>query len=259
MIRGTRRRSQAGLTLLELVVTLVMSAVLMSAIAYAYAAMVDTKRTNDSREATVDRSDMMEREVTTLLQGARISSLTDASTNIANPPTTYFQAVNDGGQSASGGADRITFTTTAPGIPDASMYSQDDFETQQTNIGPVGGLAEVSLGTTAVGNPNGREGLFERIQRPSDGDPTQGGTEWDLDDQVDTIGFQFWDGTEWISTWDTTTQTATATQPIAIPQAVQVTYTLKNDPSATQHLFVVTIPSSTVTAQNPFTSGGTSQ
>jgi Tfp pilus assembly protein PilE len=236
----TRRRRQAGTTLLELMIVLIMSAILAGALAYAYGAEARLQELSEARAATTDKTDAMEREIRRLLQGARLSTSTTDT-------TTYFQGVTDAGATTELGTNRITFTTTAPGIPMAAMGSTDDFATQQQNTGPVGGLAEVSLGTGPVGNPGDLTGLFERMQRPSDADPTQGGMEWDLDPDIASIGFQFWDGLEWISTWDTTQGTR------RMPGAVQVSYTLTNDPNKTIHIFTVPIPASDVTAQNPMT------
>lgn len=235
-----RRRQQAGTTLLELMIVLVMSAILAGALAYAFGAEAHMQELSEARAATTDKTDAMEREITRLLQGARLSTS-------ATDTTTYFQGVTDPGATTELGTNRITFTTTAPGVPMASQGNADDYATQQQDIGPVGGLAEVSLGTGPVGNAGDLSGLFERMQRPSDADPTQGGMEWDLDPDVGSIGFQFWDGLEWTSTWDTTQGTR------RLPAAVQVNYTLANDPSKTIHVFTVTIPASDVTAQNPMT------
>ena len=179
-----------------------------------------------------------------MLQAARLSSTTGDT-------TTYFQGVDDGASSDLG-CDRVTFTTTAPGIPMTSLNSVDDFETQQDSIGPVGGLAEVSFGINPVGDAGDKTGLFERIQRPSDSDPTQGGLESVLDPDIDSIGFQFWDGNEWIQSWDTTTGTR------RLPQAVQVSYTIKGATDTTPRMFVVPIAASDVTSQDPYTSGGAS-
>ena len=147
----------------------------------------------------------------------------------------------------------MTFTTTSPAPPQRALdNSTDDFETQQTANGPVGGLAEISLGMTPIGNAGDKTGLFERVQRPSDGDPTQGGNESVLSADITSIGFQFWDGQQWLDTWDTTKMT-----PPRLPQSVQVTYKLKSEPNGITHLFVAPIPSSDVTPSNPVAAGGT--
>jgi Tfp pilus assembly protein PilE len=237
---GSRRRG--GIALVELLIALAMTAILAVAISYAFGAEMTVQRSYETRRANQDQTDMMEREITRLLYGARLgTSATDT--------TGFFQGVNDSG-STDAGCDRITMTTTAPGIPMASQVDTTDFSTQQETRGPVGGLAEVSLGTTAVGDAGSNTGLFERMQRPSDTDPTQGGMEWVLDSQVATMGFEFWDGLEWVDTWDTTTMT-----PARLPEAVQVTYTLKNESGNPQHLFVVPIEASDVTPTNPVTGG----
>jgi general secretion pathway protein J len=242
--KSSHIRCRTGVSLLELFVAMAMTAILATAITMAFAQELKIQRSIETRRAQQDRTDAMEKEITRMLRGAKISdSLTDT--------TSYFQGVTDAGTTAPAGCNRITFTTIAPGIPIASLLSTDDYLTQQTNFGPVGGVAEVSFGTAPVGNAGGQSGLFERIQRPSDGDPTQGGNESLLDPDIASIGFQFWDGTEWQSAWDTTVGITTATH--RIPQAVQVTYTLSDDEYNTQHVFTVALPSSDVNPQNPYT------
>ena len=248
----------AGFTLVELLIVMVMTAILAAALGYAFTAELTMQRLQETRRADGNRNDATEREITRLLQGARLGdaaagtspSPTPGATAGTADTTTFFQGTTDKG-AGTGGSNRLTFTTTAPGVPMASLNSTDGFEAQQDAQGPVGGLAEVSLGTAPVGDAGERTGLFERLQRPSDGDPTQGGMEFDLDPAVASIDFQFWDGAEWLTAWDTASGTR------RLPAAVEVRYTLQNDPDNTVHLFVVPIPASDVSAQNPLTAGGT--
>jgi len=239
---ANRNNLSKGFTLLELLIVLAITGVLAAAITYAFAAEVDVQRATQTRLANLDKTNQMEQTLTNLIQGAMLSSTLSATTT---NPITYFQGVSDTG-TAPQGCSRITFTTTAPGVPIAAIDdTTNDFETQQTMRGPIGGLSEVSLGTAPVGNAGDLTGLFERVQHPSDADPTQGGVEFDIDPDIASMGFQFWDGEEWDDSWDTTTET------LKLPEAVQVSYTLKSDPNSTLHIFVVPIASSTVNAQNP--------
>lgn len=233
-----RRRRQAGITVVELLLALAMTAILAGAICYAFSAAIDIHRRHILAQGKSDTTAHMEQEVTRLIEGAALATST-------TDKTSYF--MSDANSTTNDlGCDRMTFTTTGAGVPMASMYSADDYETQQSAQGPVGGLAEVSLGTTAVGDPGDKTGLFERIQRPSDSDATQGGQEFVLDPEVDSIGFEFYDGSNWETSWDTTTGSR------RLPQAVQVSYTLKDDPDHTTHLFVVSIPASNVNSLNPY-------
>jgi prepilin-type N-terminal cleavage/methylation domain-containing protein len=240
--RNINGNGSRGFTLLELLLVLAMSVVLSGAIAFAYSECVSVQRAHELSLTTQDHTLSMERELTTVIQGAQLSAL-------ATDTTSYFIGTDDAGGSNLG-CDRLTVTTTAPGIPIQSIDSTDDYLTQQTEYGPYGGLAEASIGTNPIGEAGSHIGLFERIQHPSDGDPTQGGMETDLDSDVVQMGFQFWDGIEWCSLWDTQTGTR------VLPQAVQVSYILKSDTSNTPHVFVVPIPSSTVTYNTPAPNDG---
>jgi prepilin-type N-terminal cleavage/methylation domain-containing protein len=257
-VRSNRR--QRGLTLLELLIVLAITVILASAVSYAMMAEVSFQHLEETRRAAADRTNATEAEIRQMLEGAKFTASTSTGTTTTAATTTtttstttstFFQGVNDGGQ-ALAGCDRITFTTTTPGVPIASMYSTDDFQTQQDARGPVGGVSEVSLGTQPVGSPTaGQSGLFERLQTPSDTDPTQGGYESVLDPNIDQIGFEFWDGQEWATAWDTTNgQTS-------LPQAVRVSYTIKNEEGSPVHTFIAPIPASTIDAQHPASSTST--
>ncbi len=257
MKRHRKQRQQYGLTLIELLIVLGITAILASALGYAFTAELTMQRVEEARRAKLDRSDSTERQITQLLQGAKLTALVETSPaavpnvlpgqsiSSAAPAeqTTYFAGVVESGANDLG-CDRLTFTTTAPALPMAAFAGTDDFETQQQARGPVGGLAEVSLSVTPVGDAGGRTGLFERLQRPSDADPSQGGSEFLLDPQIERIGFQFWDGLEWVTSWS-------ATSPPRLPQAVRVSYTLRGGPSGEVRVFDVPLPASDVSAQSP--------
>ena len=237
----TRRRS--GVTLLELMVVVTLVAVLTGAVSYGFVAGLDMQRVHARRQAEQNRTAAMEQRITQLLQGAKL-------TENAEDATTFLLGVatsdSDAGEL---GCDQLTFTTTAPVVPLVAQLSEDDFETQHAARGPVGGVAEVSLSTTPFGDAGEQTGLFERLQRPSDGDPAQGGTESLLSPEVDNIGFQFWDGQQWVSTWDTQTGER------RLPAAVKVSYFSHGATDDEVRVFIVPIPASDVDAQDPAGSG----
>jgi len=227
-----------GFTLIELLVSAVVVAIISLALASAFAYGVSYQnRSNASRQEELEKSKFEDR-LRTLLQNATIDTdVTDTSE--------YFLA----GADAAGSDDRITFTTAMPFIPGAQLESQDDFETQNASLGSLGGLEEVSIGLTPIGQTSQSSGLFVREQRPADGDPTQGGTETVLEPNVTNIQWQFFDGINWQTTWDT------AQTNRRLPAAVQVTYQLENDPN--QHSLVVRLYKSDVTPDNPVTQTST--
>ena len=239
-----KRRRVAALTLVELMVAAVIVTILTVAVTYAFVAGLDMERNQAHYALEQDAAGRMERRVTQLLQGAKLSS-------DATDTATFFVGEAQGGEDQLG-SDRLTFTTIAPAVSLAAQASDDDFETQQKTLGPQGGMAEISLGVTAQGDAGNKTGLFERLQRPSDGDYTQGGMESVLEEQVKQIGFQFYNGTAWVGTWDTVNGGEKR-----LPSAVRVNYILRDDPKETPHAFTVPLPASDVDAQNPSTNGAT--
>jgi type II secretory pathway pseudopilin PulG len=242
-----QRKVRAGVSLLELMAVLIMMGFLTYALIYAFVGGIDLERRQAQRQNEENPTARVERRVSRLLTEALLSEDTADL-------TTYFVAAteNDGAL----GADRLTFTTTALGLSLATQESTDDFATQHEQHGPQGGVTEVSLGLTPIGEAGSHSGLFERLQTPADGDATQGGTEGVLEASVSQLGFQFFDGTQWTSEWDTLTSGTRR-----LPAAVRVSYTLTNDSNNQVHTFDVRLPASDVDADNPVTSttaGGTS-
>ncbi|GAB4459647.1 MAG: hypothetical protein OHK0029_22470 [Armatimonadaceae bacterium] len=244
-MRFRSRHLQAGVTLLELLIAVALMSVITAAVTYAFIAGLDLERLQQQRRTLQEQDFALEQRIKQVLRGAKLS---EDETDL----NTYFigETLADSGDL---GCDQITFTTTSPGVPLAAQASEDDFETQNTQRGPVGGVAEVSLGMTPVGDAGEDGGLFERLQRPSDGDPTQGGTETLLDPDIRQIGFQFWNGTEWVTEWDTVNGAERR-----LPMAVRVSYSRVESAEDTVRSFIVPLPTSDVDALNPVaTTGGT--
>lgn len=251
-----RRR---GLTLIEVMVSLIMSVFLIGAAGSAYVTGINFEKQMRAHRETSEAKIRFEDRLTKLLRGAYVSA-NQADTS------TYFIGQINGDSMTSAASDELIFTTLSDGFNGALLGSQDDFETMNQNFGPQGGIAEVDLSTTALGEGGQtKQGLFIREQRPADGDPSQGGYESLLSPDVRSIQFEFFDGTDWQPIWgtagaDTTNLTADAATAAAtdgrrLPAAVRVTYTLNDDADGVQHVLVIRLPHSDVTALNPVEQG----
>jgi len=229
---------RSAFTLIELLVAAIIVGILSMALVGSFGIGVNIQNSmTASREREVTRATFEDR-LRSLLENATVSTdTTDTST--------FFLAGSD----AAGAEDRLTFTTSPQQISSASIASQDDFETQNVNFGPQGGVEEVSLGLTAVGQAPDQGGLYLREQRPSDGDTTQGGTESNFDANVTSIQWEFFDGLNWQTTWDT------AQTNRRIPSTVRVTYQLDGEDQA--HVLVVRLYKSDVTPDNPVDTNAT--
>ena len=175
--------------------------------------------------------------------GATGASPTSSS---ASSGSSSGAAQSDNPLTASGNSDDLTFTAVGSRPPTQLFESTDDWEANNTSFGPQGGVAEICLSLVGQSDPSGHTGLFVRTQRPADNDPTQGGYQRVLNPDVSSVGYEFYDGTNWNPTWDTRTMT-----PRRLPAAVRVTYRFKSD--TRDHVFVVAVPYSDVTAANPVT------
>lgn len=208
------------------------------------------RRLRTESRAEVRRVEM-ERRIADLISRAELS--TDATDNASFFVGEFTEGVASGTGAAgeTAGADSLTFTATGTRVP-ANLLGVDpatDFTELNRRFGPQGGRAEVSLSLTGIDAPSDDNGLFLRIQRPSDGDPTQGGLQSLMHADVREIQFEFFDGNEWRPDWDTR-----STTPGRLPAAVRVRYRLDDEDNL--RTFTVPIPASDVTPLNPITAGG---
>ena len=238
-----------GITFLELLVGLAITAIIVPGIVGAFIKGLNYQAHINAAAQGPKEIVGLEDKIKKLVSTAMLT----ASTTDAN---SYFVVTSTGG-SQTGLGDTLVFTGFGESTPGSVLSTSidDDFETLNNEAGPWGGLEEVGLSTTPVGQVGNMTGLFLRLQRPPDSDPTQGGLESLLDGNVQSISFECFDGQNWQPTWDTRTSTSAR----RLPAAVRVTYILSQDPG-TQHVFVARVPMSDVTPTNPVTTtaGGTS-
>lgn len=235
-----------GFTLIELMVAAAITGLITVAVTGAYVQGIRYSKGANEARATEDARVRFEDRVGALLRQAEVT--TDATDRFS-----YFigQIGNGTPNSATGNksnnADTLTFTIAGQRLQGSVLASTDDFETLNKNLGPQGGVAEVSIESTAVGNAQDNTGIFIRVERPADGDPTQGGLETVLDSEVTELSFEFFDGNNWLPTWNT--QTALR----RLPAAVRMTYKIADDEQP--RIITYLLPMSDVTPLNPIPTG----
>lgn len=232
-----------GFTMVELLIVLGMTAILMMAIGAAFQAATNYTNRAPERLQSFQAEQLIDHEIHNLLEGAYLNDAID-DTN------TYFisNADTDSGTAATS----ITFTTIADGPDRGLLRSEEtDFELLNQTFGPQGGVTEVSLSTLPVGLDSAGEGLFLRTQTPSDGDFTQGGKERLLVDGAIDLRFEFWDGFDWVTTWDTRASDR------RLPAAVRISYALQDGGDTFSQ--VIRLLNSDITTNDPLTVGGTAQ
>ena len=258
---------KSGITLIELLVSSVMFAIIAVALAQVFYMVLRYQVEAPKVRDAIDTQIQLEDRLTAILEAAYLSpTTTDLTTYVIgttggqNPngsPTTgatLGSTINQANVNLTSGqaSDGIVLTIAGERLPPSYLTTQEtDLQVLNQQYGPQGGVAEVALSTTAVGDANGKTGLFIREQRPADSDYTQGGIESLFSADVKTIGFEFYDGTQWVGAWDTT-----QTGQRRLPAAIRVSYALNSDPDTT-HVFVVRLPLSDVTPTNPVGNGGT--
>lgn len=207
-------RTSRALTLIELMVVLGVSVMLVVSISFAYSAGVKFQESVPERDAQVRTVVLFEESLRRLVEGAYLTA-------DANDLTSYFLTLSSGGDLTA--PDTLVFTTLGMTPTSAYIQSQDDFETLNSRYGPQGGLAEVSLSTIPVGETTIESALFLRVQRPPDGDFTQGGYESAMLEGVASFTFEFYDGIEWVGEWHSQAGQR------RLPSAVRMTFRLEGE------------------------------
>lgn len=231
-----------GISLIELLVAITVTAIATIAAAQVLAGAADIpNRVIPSREAFL-RIQRFESDLQTLIRRAMVAGPDDST------DTFFIMSAGDGSTIPSTGntsANQLIFTAKSAPVSQLRLDSTDDFELQNQKFAPAGGITEVEISGIAIDAPEDVEGLLLRTQTPSDGDPTQGGFQQVMIGDLVSIGFEAFDGLEWIQEWDTTTSTTPR-----LPAAIRVSYELQGD-NGQQHEFVVRLPLSDVTPENP--------
>jgi len=240
-----------GLTIIEVLVSIAVASILMTATIQA----VSIGLGYDARFRSAGESDAAKKSFEDRVRGLISRSYLNP---VATDDGSFFIASQGAlsGSESTDTPDTLTFTVVGDNIPSAlrttaedSTASSDNFEQLNEQYGPQGGVSEICVSPVAIGSAPETTGTFLRRQTPADSDPSQGGRESLLSSNVTTLRFEFYDGTEWIGTWDTRLQ---ATK--RLPACVRVTYRWDNEES--DRIVVIPIPSSDVTPDNPLTAGG---
>lgn len=225
-----------GLTLIELMVVLSITVILVVTVTFAYTEGIKFQARVPQQDAQLRSVTRFEDRIRKMFEGAYLTA-------DETDQTSYFMTLATGGDLAN--PDTIVFTTLGVAATNAYLMSTEEFETLNERFGPQGGMAEVSLSMIPVGEPPTEitTSLYLRVQRPPDGDPTQGGLERSLAENVETFTFEFFDGIEWVTEWDTQTQQR------RLPAAVRVTYRIADE--ETDRVVTIRVPLSDVTPENP--------
>lgn len=219
-----------GVTLIELLVALLISGAIVVSLASAFAsaATFETQAPRIRAAEAADRA--FEETVQKLVRSAFVTA--DAE----DTGTFFIGEVSTGDSSELGSvrSDQLIFTRLGQRVNSKVLSSTDtDFEQRNEDLGPSGGIVETSLSLVPVGDAGAQTGLFLREQAPADTDPTQGGYESVLLDRVSSVFFEFYDGTDWQGSWDTTGEERT------LPLAVRISYRLEDDEEETERQIIV--------------------
>lgn len=237
------RRNSRGLSLIELLMAMLILAIIIPALTMTVSSAVRYESRMDEVYQVSSEKVAFEDRLKAIVEKAYIKG-TPGDT------TTYF-VFSSTSNTSDETADTLTFTSIGNTPSKPMMASEDNFEALNAVYGPQGGVREVSLSMVPVGDAGDNEGLFIREQIPADTDTTQGGIEQVLNANVASVRFEAWDGTQWVTSWDTTTMATPR-----LPAAISVYYRFIGEDQ--DRLLVIRLPHSDVTTSNPvdYSTGG---
>jgi hypothetical protein len=208
---------------LELMIAVVIVTIAAGAAARAFIAGLGyEQRFVENVEARADRV-FLEDSMARLLVGAQLQG---DDSYFVSPIPNLGTAAQSGASGLGTGASSIAFTTTSRELPPRYLQNRDtDWQTLNERFGPEGGATEVAFSTTPAGDAGALRGLFLREQIPPDAEASRGGKERLLDERVQDIRFEFYDGTNWKDTWDSRGETDKG----KLPATVRVSYVLNGD------------------------------
>jgi len=212
--------------MIEMLVAVLMVVVVMTSISRAFVTGIMFQKNGETARNLEVKRIAFEDRLRAIIEGAVLYT-PDHFFIAPIPDTTGQTAPTDtSGIALAEGADSLVLTSVPSTLPGAFLHSTgESFEDLNSRFGPLAGPSEIGISTVPVGDAGLAQGLFLRIQTPPDSDPTKGGTETLMMDHLQAIKFQFYDGTQWDDSWDTTKTNANQ-----LPLAVKVTYYLQNDP-----------------------------
>jgi general secretion pathway protein J len=218
-LRSRLRASSSGLTLIEILVSMSVLAMIAVLIYADFDSLGRAKRVEGIRgdRARQARGAMlrMSRE----LSGAFLSMHNPANLSLQTRLTAFV------GQSSSQ-YDRIDFSSFAHRRVDANSKESDQ--------------AEIGYFVAADPAVEGKMDLVRREQTPADSDPKRGGTVNVLVEDVESFDVRYYDPitNQWLESWDTTQTTG---QPNRVPLEVRLTVTLKNVPSGLDPVYTTKV------------------
>ncbi len=213
-----------GMSAVELLVAITIVVIATGAVARAFSAGLDYQSRSEKSRDRIDARVRFEDRITRLIGGA---TLQGANTYFISPISTSDAGVEQhiADSVLATGSASLMLTSLFDATPVHYLTSTDnDFEHLNQTFGPQVGPAEVAFSLIPVGDAGNKKGLFLREQRPCDSDPKQGGAESDLNPEVQDIRFEFYNGAEWQTSWD-----STGNEKGKLPSGIRVTYILRGD------------------------------
>jgi hypothetical protein len=217
-----------------------MTALILISLGGAYVAGLDYVKRSPQRMDEFQDETKIRRTMVSLLSQAYLSPRVDDL-------STYFVATGANGSGTF--VDTLIFTSLSQRPEGGFLRETDtDFDLLSETFGPQGGVTEVAISSIPVGDDATGEGIFVRLQRPADGDITQGGEEFLLIPGASDPTFEFWDGLEWVREWDTRANQR------RLPAAVKISYTIgENDAFESRTYRLI---DSDITSEDPLTIEG---
>lgn len=224
-----------GYTLIEFIVTMALLAIIMPALTLSFRTTLDASERIDRRTLLTAEARAVLPVITQDLQNAFV---------LDREGTTHWLIGTDS-LSGDAPADSLTLTTMS-GRPPLTALVQD--ATPADTVEPLSPIQQVNY-SLEPGSEEGTGLLIRSFSSPPGEDPTATTDAELLSDRVIGFDVQYFDGTEWHESWDTTqpdlaagTNAAEGTQTPILPLAVRVSLTLLSPNGPQTYNSLVNLP-----------------
>ena len=246
-----KRRRNSGYTLLEFLVAMVIMGIITPGVTLALRAATVAMDRSEARAARMQQVraafDVLSRDISfAVLPSASQGSSTSDSTTISEP-TSWFVGSDD--SSGNIDTDSLEIITASGRVGYAEMLADNTPDAAEE---PPSYLVQVAYSLEPSESGEGFDLIRRHRSPPSpDGDRSDLLVEEVVVKGISGLDFSYFDGTDWLDSWDTTLDTE-----LGLPVAVRITLTIRE--GNTEEVYITTVPVYSASSSSTSSSGTSS-
>lgn len=246
------RRGNSGYTLLEFLVAMVIMGIITPGVTLALRAATVAMDRSEARAARMQQVraafDVLTRDISyAVLPSASQSSSASEDSSTISEPTSWFVGTDD--SSGNADTDSLEIITASGRVGYAEMLADNTSDAAEE---PPSYLVQVVYSLEPSESGEGFNLIRRHRSPPSpDGDRSDLLVEEVVVRGVSGLNFSYFDGTDWLDSWDTTLDTE-----LGLPLAVRIVLTIRE--GNTEEVYITTVPVYSASSSSTSSGGTTS-